>query len=255
MTTLVNRPPPTRGGFTFVELVVVISVIVALSAIGFPVWGMISNRVKVNATDALVQSIATAITTYQTKTWSFDVGTTAAPKPRMYHMFDLNHFKPSSLSTGTMEPIPDVIDAPASKGGRLEFFSIDGYMPSENSSFYNSSQLMYTSAPEQTDPLGQTNQDEYDVNFHLKVLQSGYRGFIAMAQPQIKKSFISKRGIVVDAWGRPLRIAFAAKVYGTQAFGVWSAGLDATDNLDGRLGGRNRPSDDDLRSWRAQGAD
>ena len=78
MSTRTTRPA-TRRGFTFVELVVVISIIAALAAIGFPVWGMISNRVKVNATDALVNSVATAITTYQTKTWTWNVGTTAAP--------------------------------------------------------------------------------------------------------------------------------------------------------------------------------
>lgn len=263
MTTLVNRPPPTRGGFTFVELVVVISVIVALSAIGFPVWGMISNRVKVNATDSLVQSIATAITTYQTKTWTFDANTTSAlpAKPRMYHTFDLNHFTPSSLDSGSPDPQPDLLDAPVSKGGYLRFFSIDGYMPPEISPFYNASASFpkpvtapYVLNPTKTDPQAVTNPDDYDVNFHLAVLQSGYRGFIAMAQPQIKKSFINKRGNVVDAWGRPLRIAFAAKVYGTQAFGVWSAGLDAIDNIEKDPNTAARLSDDDLRSWRTQGA-
>lgn len=261
MTTLVNRPPLIRGGFTFVELVVVISVIVALSAIGFPVWGMISNRVKVNATDALVQSIATAITTYQTKTWTFDVALSGAAKPRMYHMFDLNHFDyPNNDSAPTAQP--DLLDAPLSKGGYLRFYSIDGYMPPEISPYYNASATFtkpvtapYVMNPTLADPQSVSNPDEFDVNFHLAVLQSGYRGFISMAQPQIKKSFINKRGNVVDAWGLPLRIAFAAKVYGTQAFGVWSAGLDKIDNIDGRLGSTKRESDDDLRSWRAQGAD
>jgi prepilin-type N-terminal cleavage/methylation domain-containing protein len=229
----------TRRGFTFIELVVVISIIVALAAIGFPTWGMISNRVKVNATDALVNSVATAITTYQTKTWTWNIGTTAAPEMRTYHIFDLNHFNPSSGS-----PIPDLPDIP---NGSPRFWSIDGYTPPENGSYYDSSTSTFLSdvPPDPTpDPNGL-----YDGNFHRAVLNSGYRGFINMAQPQVKKSFINKRGQVVDAWGRPLRIAFAAKVYGTQAFGIWSAGLDKKDDLE------TRRSDDDLRSWRTQGAD
>jgi hypothetical protein len=135
-------------------------------------------------------------------------------------------------------------------------------MPPEITPYYNASgnfskpvTAPYVMAPTKTDPQAVTNPDEFDVNFNLGILQSGYRGFIGMAQPQIKKSFINKRGNVVDAWGRPLRIAFAAKVYGTQAFGVWSAGLDAIDNIEPDPKTAGRKSDDDLRSWRAQGAD
>ncbi len=240
----------TRRGFTFIELVVVISIIVALAAIGFPTWGMISNRVKVNATDALVNSIATSITTYQTKTWTWNIGTTAAPQMRTYHIFDLNHFNGASLN-------PDLADMP---NGTRRFFSIDGYMPPlsdysgpshEETYSYDGSlpKDNYTSAPQSSDPERIADPKPWDVNFPLQVLNSGYRGFVDMAQPQIKKTFINKRGQVVDAWGRPLRIAFAAKVYGTQAFGIWSAGLDKKDHLE------TRPSDDDLRSWSTQGAD
>lgn len=234
----------TRRGFTFVELVVVISIIVALAAIGFPVWGMVSNRVKVNATDALVNSVATAITTYQTKTWTWNVGTTAAPMMRTYHIFDLNHFGPSN--SPPPQGLPDLEDAP---NGALRFFSIDGYTAPENPPFFSTSSNEFTSSPTETDPDANPAPPPYDVNFHLAILKSQYRGFVTMAQPQVKKTFINKRGQVVDAWGRPLRIAFAAKVYGTQPFGIWSAGLDKKDDLE------SRPSDDDLRSWRTQGAD
>lgn len=238
----VTAGPASRRGFTFIELVVVISIIVALSAIGFPVWGMISSRVKVNATDALVNSIATTITTYQSKTWTWNIGTTAAPIMRTYHIFDLNHFNPSSGS-----PIPDLPDTP---NGTARFWSIDGYTAPESGPFYNTSTSTFTSDVPPDGVAADPNGGTYDGNFAKEVLDSGYRGFINMAQPQIKKTFISKRGMVVDAWGRPLRIAFAAKVYGTQAFGIWSAGLDKKDDL-----GTPRPSADDLRSWRTQGAD
>jgi len=235
----------SRRGFTFIELVVVISIIVALSAIGFPVWGMISSRVKSNATDALVNSVATAITTYQAKTWQWNVETDPMRPPRMrtYHVFDLNHFGTvDNPSPG--DALPDAKDAP---NGARRFFSIDGYTAPENPPFYAGT--TFTSTPTETDPEANPAPPPYDVNFNLAILKSGYRGFINMAQPQIKKTFINKRGQVVDAWARPLRISFAAKVYGTQAFGIWSAGLDKLDDLD------SRRSRDDLRSWRTQGAD
>lgn len=234
----------SRRGFTFVELVVVISIIVALSAIGFPVWGMISSRVKSNATDALVNSIATAITTYQTKTWQWNIETDPMRPAimRMYHIFDLNHFGTSN--SPPPDGIPDLEDTP---NGTRRFFSIDGYTAPEESTYYSGS--AFTSTPTEPNPNANPAPPPYDVNFHLAILNSGYRGFINMAQPQIKKTFINKRGQVVDAWGRPLRIAFAAKVYGTQAFGIWSAGLDKKDDVVGRR------SDDDLRSWKTQGAE
>jgi len=232
-----------KRGFTFIELVVVISIIAALAAIGFPVWGMISVRVKVNATEALVQSVATAITTYQTKTWTW---VDSGMKTRTYHMFDLNHFEPNSTT-----PNPDLEAAPNSTA--LRFFSIDGYMPGENTTFYDDSKdPPYVGAPTESKPNQNSAPDPYDVNFTKEILNSGYRGFIAMAQPSIKASFINKRGQVVDAWGIPLRIAYAARVFGTQSFGVWSAGLDHKDSIkenDDYKDDDTFKAIDDLRSW------
>lgn len=247
------RSDTARRGFTFVELVVVISVIAALAAIGFPAWAMISTRVKINATEALVQSVATSITTYQAKTWTWVDSSTN--RPRTYHIFDLNHFHPT-----TNAEIPDLEDTP--DGTTNKWFSIDGYVPGENTSFYDASQDVgkeYINAPTETDPNRNPNPPPYDVNFSRDILNSGYRGFIAMAQPSIKPSFINKRGQVVDAWKRPLRIAYAARVFGTQPFGVWSAGLDGKDHIVRGTGsekdtykdatGPEVKTIDDLRSW------
>lgn len=162
-------------------VIIVLCLLMMVITIGFLVWG---PRVKVNSTDALVSSVATAITTYQTKTWSWKVGTSGESGMRTYHIFDLNMDN-----------------------------QIDGY-------------AAVTASPTR------------DGGFPAQVIDSGYTGFITMAQPQIKKSFINRMGIPIDAWGRPLRIAFAAKVYGTQAFGVWSAGPDGVDG-----------TADDLKSW------
>jgi hypothetical protein len=170
-------------GWTMIIILVLCLLLVAI-AIGFPIWGMISGRVKVNATDALVRAVATAITTYQIKTWTWNEGTTSEPIMRSYHLFDLNHDN-----------------------------QIDGY-------------AAVTASP------------TLDGGFPTAVIASGYTGFVDMAKPHIKKSFISPQGIPIDAWGRSLRIAFAAKVYGTQAFGVWSVGPDGVNG-----------TADDLQSW------
>lgn len=258
-----SRSLPRRG-FTFIELVVVISIIVALAAIGFPVWGMISSRVKVNATDALVNSVATAITNYSQKTWQWNVEPNPAnpPRMRMYHIFDLNHFDPAKTDPSPPgDNNPDLEDAP---NGTRRFWSIDGYMPpparysgGSHEEEYNYDEnatpdTAWIVAPRSANPEKKIDPKPWDVNFRREVLNSGYRGFVEMAQPQIKKTFINKRGQVIDAWGRPLRISYAAKVYGTQPFGVWSAGLDKKDHIDTTTS--TQPGDD-LRSWKTQGAE
>lgn len=171
-------------GWTMI-LIIALCLLLVVIAVGFSIWGMISGRVKVNATDALVNSIATTISTYQAKTWTWNEGTSSEPIMRTYHLFDLNRDN-----------------------------QIDGY-------------AAVTASP------------TLDGGFPKEALASGYTGFFDMAKPAIKPSFVSRQGIPVDAWKRPLRIAFAAKVYGTQGFGVWSAGLDGVDG-----------TADDLKSWR-----
>lgn len=172
------------AGWTMIIILVLCFLLVAI-AVGFPIWGMISSRVKVNATEALVNSVATAITTYQTKTWRWNEGTSSEPRFFTYHKFDLNRDN-----------------------------QIDGY-------------AAVAASPTQ------------DGGFPAPVIASGYTGFMDMAKPSIKPTFVSRQGIPVDAWGRPLRIAFAAKVYGVQSFGVWSAGRDGVDG-----------TADDLQSWK-----
>ena len=159
---------------------------------------------------------------------------------RQYHMFDLNHLG----FDGTTSPVddkPDLEDAPKSKS--LKFFSIDGYTPPEKD-FYNTGTKSYPTT-------NVAPGDTYDGNFPMAVLNSGYTGFVNMVSPSVKKSFINKKGQIVDAWQRPLRIAFAAKVFGTQSFAVWSAGYDGKDNILSTTfqDDTTRPNSDDLRSW------
>jgi prepilin-type N-terminal cleavage/methylation domain-containing protein len=255
MAGLDNRPLSMRAGFTLIELVIVVSVIIALAAIGFPVFSSVMDRAKEKATKVLVGQISLAITAYQTKTWAWDVGTTTAPRPRSYSMFDLNH----NVDNGsTWSPQPDLYDEPNQTGIR-RFYSIDGYMPPQQSGgtvpenvTFDTTTGKYTKAPTSDDPEKNATPSLYDVNFDVALLNSGYRGFIAMALPDISPKFINKRGQVIDAWGRPLRIAFAPHVFGTQAFGIWSAGRDGKDSILETDKYKDDPAFtviDDLRSW------
>jgi prepilin-type N-terminal cleavage/methylation domain-containing protein len=244
MSNKATRTGNSRGGFTLLELIVVISVITALAAMGYPAYLGIKHKVDVSSTDTLVNSIATAITTYSTKTWSWNAGTSAAPIMRMYHMFDLNHLDSSSNAN------PDLHDAP--KGGTKRFWSIDGYTLPEKPAYFTSPNTWLDYKYPVSPDLDSSGDGLFDGGFPKEVLVSGYKGFVNMASPSVKKSFINKKGQIVDAWQRPLRISFAAKVYGTQAFGVWSAGYDGKD--DDIVRGTEAPSVDDLKSWEPQGA-
>lgn len=179
-----EKPKREAVGWAMIVFIILCLLLLILIAIGFPFWAMVSARVKVNATDALVNSVATAITTYQQKTWQWSEGPSSEPHMQIYHIFDLNR-------DNRIDGHAAVVASPTMDGG-----------------------------------------------FPPAVIASGYTGFIDMAKPAIKKTFISRQGIPIDAWLRPLRISFAAKVYGVQGFGVWSAGPDGVDG-----------TADDLKSW------
>lgn len=176
-----ERKKRDRSGWQMIFII--LCLLLVLIAIGFPVWSRPTEN-PIHTTSALVNSVATAITNYQQKTWQWNEDTSGQPRMKMYHIFDLDRDN-----------------------------RIDGY-------------------------VAVTDSPIHDGGFSPGVIASGYTGFITMAQPQIKKTFIDQQGIPIDAWQRPLRIAYAAKVYGVQAFGVWSAGPDGVDG-----------TTDDLRSW------
>ena len=75
------------------------------------------------------------------------------------------------------------------------------------------------------------------------ILTSSYRGFFAMTHPVLPKKHVEESTMrVLDAWGFPLRIAFADSVYGSSGFGVWSVGPDGLTSTGTTAG-------DDIRSW------
>ena len=87
----------------------------------------------------------------------------------------------------------------------------------------------------------------HDGPFDQGLIGSGYSGFYFMTQTSIPKRFVNKKKQVTDAWGQPLRIAFAANTYGAAWYGVWSPGLDGTDHNPDSGGSANA---DDICSWK-----
>jgi len=83
------------------------------------------------------------------------------------------------------------------------------------------------------------------------VIDSGYRGFFAMAQPTVAKRLV-KEGQIVDPWGTPLRISWAADIYGASGYGIWSAGPDRKDEFVSGVSGATAIAEanrDNILSW------
>lgn len=175
------RPsPPHRTGWSFVELVIVISILMALMACVIAVWSLVRTRTAIGSTHTLITAVSAQITTYGVPVWQWQDsgGTRTGP------MFDLNH-------DGLIDGRPAVVAG-----------------------------------------------DDVDGGFPAAVIASGYRGFVAMSGITPGKTSLAKNQQPLDAWKRPLRIAYAAKIYGTTTFGIWSAGPDGVDG-----------TADDLCSW------
>lgn len=68
--------------------------------------------------------------------------------------------------------------------------------------------------------------------------RAAYPGFAALAPMTIPAAHLDAQRRVVDAWRRPIRITYAAEIYGVEGFGIWSCGPDGV-----------AASSDDIRSW------
>jgi competence protein ComGC len=176
-----RHSPPLRTGWSFVELVIVIAILVALMASVIAVWSIVRTRTAIGSTHTLVTAVSSQITTYGMPMWQWQDPTGAA---KSGPMFDLNR-------DGLIDGRPGVV-------------------------------------------VG----DDVDGGFSAALIASGYQGFVTMSGMAASKSSIAKNHQPLDAWKRPLRIAYAAKIYGTATFGVWSAGPDGVDS-----------TADDLCSW------
>ena len=81
-----------RGGFTLVELLMVLAVLVVLMGMGVPAFFAIKKNSAVSTTRSMVQAISAAIAGYQTKAWVTGVQTASGGswQTRTYRMWDCN---------------------------------------------------------------------------------------------------------------------------------------------------------------------
>jgi len=85
-----SRPP--AAGFTLLELLIVIGVMMTLAGISFPIYLHMRVKAKLASTRVLVETVATAIANYQQTYWTVVIPA-AGPipaQPRVGHLWDMN---------------------------------------------------------------------------------------------------------------------------------------------------------------------
>lgn len=178
-----------RTGFTLIEMLVVISVIIALMAMSYA--GAMAMRAKNNikTTEALLQGVLLALEARET---------VAVPDPR--------------------DPTR-IINA------RFGDFDANGILdgsPAKDTGFAEAHPTLGRSYRELAEDPG-----------------IDYRGFVEDSSITVtSKRVRDGEGRLVDAWGRPLRIVFGARIYGPSGRGVVSDGPD-----------RKPDTEDDIKSW------
>lgn len=167
-----------RGGFSMIELLVVLAVIAGLIGLTYPIVSAVMERGRRDRTESILPALHAAMATY---------GRAFVPVPndRTRSLWDFNS---------------------------------DGFVDGD---------------PERDPDFTSGDRDA--------ARAVGYRGPAAQLNMSVPRSLVDRKtGRVTDGWGRPLRIAFAAMVYGSSGFGIRSDGAD-----------RRPDTKDDVTSWGA----
>jgi hypothetical protein len=85
-----------------------------------------------------------------------------------------------------------------------------------------------------------SNSATTDGPFWQPLIDSGYRGFTAMAMPDLPSAQRNQREQPVDAWGQPLRITFG-QAFAPAGFRVASDGLDGSPGTADDITSVDRP--------------
>lgn len=195
----------SRRGFTLLEMVMVVTVIMALAAVGIPIYGVIVKQMKTASTRSLVALVGQQIQNYSAPRFVWTTRGLTPGAPPVIHSKPIFAMKqPSGWKNGS--------------GVVINFPTIDG-LPQP--------------------PGVASDPNRYDGPFDAGVVENGYRGFYDMTGVTVEKRNVNAKHQIIDAWGEPLRIVYAANVYGTRSFGVWSPGPDKIDN-----------TPDDLCNWK-----
>jgi prepilin-type N-terminal cleavage/methylation domain-containing protein len=181
-----------RAGFTLMELLVVITIILAIAGMLIPSISYFRRQMNESATGSLVRSVAAAITTYPKRDVSVPNPPVTVPPtlpdPGLVNLRKRRLWDFNSGSDLTSPPVYDRI--------------LDG--------------------DPDLDP-GFAPVDSTAARF------AGYRGFLGMTGMAAPKGNVDAEGRLLDNWKRFIHISFSADAYGSAWFGVWSNGADGLE--------------------------
>jgi prepilin-type N-terminal cleavage/methylation domain-containing protein len=222
IATYISQHSKANRGFTMVELVVVLGIILALAGLGFPVMRSVLEASKRDATKAMVTAVATMIAD-KGPTGEFHANGILIRLP----LWDINH---DGILDGTLISNGSVGDV------------------------YDANSINSVVSPSPSLSLTQVQQGLATLGYDGFLRTTGFT-----VKP---KQIEATTGRLLDPWKHPLRYAFAPArkngsgtrtvdngyiallpggviktmanadcgLYGTRGFGVWSAGPDGIDN-------------------------
>jgi prepilin-type N-terminal cleavage/methylation domain-containing protein len=216
------------GGFTLLELLVVMTIIAVLSALGLPLYYSVRHNIDRTATTVLIQSVVSAMEQYQVRTGSAH-----------YHWVAISKTTPTGAIIGYTDMVAsnDPHAAPGQTIGSGWIWMLSGCTTGSAHAH------MIDGFPSAAAPVGDGGSPaalaaSAETGFTTDLIASHYLGFYDMVHPDIDHRFVAPDHQIIDAWGSPLRIAYADATYGSDQFGIWSPGLDRLDS-----------TADDLWSW------
>jgi prepilin-type N-terminal cleavage/methylation domain-containing protein len=187
-------------GFTLIEVILVVAVLLALFAIGFPTLSHLMRRGDIASTSGLVGSVASTIAAYpQQMTISYD------------------HDDDDADDDGRKDSDPLVAATPR-KQRVLQAWDVnasaDGAEDAPGDEFIDGRPALVADAT-------------HDGPYWHAVLDHPYSGFIAMTHfPASRRFQVNERGQLIDRWRQPLRLIYSGEHYGASGFCVTSAGPD-----------------------------
>ncbi len=206
--------------FTMIELMVVMTVIIALAGIGFPVYNMVRVRSQVNATQATIQALAVAIAAQPRRTWSYSDST---GNPVNRPLFNVNSLDSATGGSDTWGDV-DIDGDPDPNGNKI----VDPVGSTANAE-RNASNTDGMYGLESDFNLVTTNATN-DLSAFKDIVASGYRGALYHLSLSLPANQVNIKKQPIDAWKKPLHLRWDSSKSWPGGFRIWSNGPNKIDN-------------------------